>query len=249
MARQLLWLVFALSAACSPVRAQFAVFGIQEQDVLSMYLYNGQNEATYRKQLEQRCQLRFDQIVEVAELDASKQEKLSLAMQGDINRFYRHVGLVRKKTVGLNIQDQNDMQKAWQEIQPLQERLSKGLLGDDSLFEKVLDSTLSSDQNEAYRTFLAQRSAARNEAIIKATIADLDRHVPMLAKQRDELLAAMTKLGTPKTLPQGYEAYLGYIYLTKLDSATIDQIFDKSQAAAIKKTQKQYEGYKRAVKW
>ncbi len=232
-------------ASAGQVAAQFGA----RQDIIAIYLFNGQDEATFRRQLEARCALRVSQIGEVAQLDEATLEKLSLAIRGDLNRFYRCISIVRENTKGFDIQDQGDMQKAWQEIMPLQQRISKGLLEEDSLFNKVLDSSLSEIQSEAYQQYLSDRQDAKTQAIVKVTIAELDRTIPMLAKQRSALLESLLAKKFPSQIPQGYDAYLGYIMLTKVEKAELQKIFDKPQIAAIEKMQAQYAAYGNAVTW
>lgn len=246
--RLALMLGIVLIGICSSESAQCQIFGIQaQQDAVNMYLFNGQDEATFRPQLEMRSKFRLSRIVEVSHLDQAAAAKLALAVDADLNRFYRCVGQAREKTKGLDLQNQAEMQQAWQEIMPLQQRLSEGLLEEGSLFQKVLEATLSPEQRLAYEEYLAERQRAKNLALLKISIADVERSIPMLAKQRDALLAAAAGIDAPPKLPQGAEPQLGFMLLAKVADEDVKAIFDEAQQKSFKKLQKRYGANQRGI--
>jgi len=232
----------------NPTQTQ-AQFGAR-QDIVSMYLFNGQDEASFRKQLESRCMLRVSQLAEVTQLDEPTLEKINLAVRGDLNRFYRCIATVREATKDYDMQNQEEMQKAWQEIMPLQQRIAAGVLKEEkSLFKKVLESSLSEEQTAAYQEYLAERERAKSLAIVKISLAEMERSIPLLAKQRTALVEKLMSKKFPSQVPQGYEAYVGYIMMTKLENAELEPILDRQQLRAFKKLITQYEAYGNAVKW
>jgi hypothetical protein len=231
-----------------PSRAQ-AQFGAR-QDIVSVYLFNGQDEATFRKQLETRSMLRVAQVAEVAQLDEATLEKLNLAVRGDLNRFYRCIAAVREATKDYDMQNQEEMQKAWQEIMPLQQRIAAGVLEEEgSLFSKVLECSLTEEQTTAYEAYLAERQRAKSLAIVKMTLAEMQSSIPLLAKQRNALVDTLMNKKFPRRVPEGYEAFLGYIMMTKLDDKELESILDRQQVLAFKKLIAQYEAYGNAVTW
>ncbi len=243
-----LWLTCYLCWAfgCVPLHAQ--VFGA-EQDIVSIYLFNGDEESEYKARLERRMQLRLDSLAKVLDLDDDQSEKLQWAMRGDLIRFYHGIDCVRQQTRGLDFQNQADMQKAFVFILPLQQRVNNGLLQEGSLFQKVLDTSLSPEQHELQQQNLRQRQAARHQAIMRMTIAEIDRCIPLLARQRDELLAAMTAIEPPRKVPQGYDAFLGYIVTLKLDESVLSKILDKAQCKAFLELRRNYAAYEQGITW
>jgi len=142
-----------LSIACLVLPATSAsaqVFG-REQDIIAMYLFQGQDEAGFKRSLSSRLNLRLDRIKSLLELDERQSMKIELALKGDLSRFYRAMERVRTKTKGLDMQNQNEMNQAWQLVSPLYTKImGSGILDDKSLFVKVLDGTLTEEQLERY---------------------------------------------------------------------------------------------------
>lgn len=220
-----------------------AQFGNARQpDILSMYLFNGADEATFRKQLENRAQIRVTRIAEVVVLDANQLEKLRLATLGDLSRFYRELEHVRQKTKGLNAQNQNDMQKAWELIAPVQQRVAQGIIGKDSLTESILQRLLNEAQQTKYAEFQQQRRAAQFRSILRMTLADMEKSLPLTEKQRDELI----KLGEGKELPDNafmqpqMAAYLGFVMLARLTDNELANLLDKQQLMTFRKLTERY---------
>lgn len=215
---------------------------MQQPDILAMYLFNGADEATFRRQLENRAQIRVTRIAEVVELDAAQLEKLKLATHGDLSRFYRELDHVRQKTKGLNAQNQQDMQKAWEFISPVQQRVAKGIIGKDSLTERILESLLDDEQQAKYAEFQRQRHAAQFRAILRMTVSDLEKSLPLTEKQRDELI----KLAEGQQLPhhafdqQQAQVDLGYVMLARLRDNEISDLLDKQQLLTFRKLTEQH---------
>ena len=97
--------------------------------------------ATARVQLDSQLKVRLDELVRDCHLNEAQQRKLALAGRGDIKRFFDQVEEVRKKFLAVR-NDQNRLNQVWQEISPLQQQFSTGLFGEQSLFAKVLRTTL-----------------------------------------------------------------------------------------------------------
>ena len=72
-----------------------AQFGAPRQDVLAAYLFNGSDEATFKRRMEQSTEMRVKRMAEVAQLDALQLQKLQFAARGELRRIYR--GLERYK--------------------------------------------------------------------------------------------------------------------------------------------------------
>lgn len=220
-----------------------AQFGVQQPDILSMYLFNGSDEATFRRQLEQRSHVRIARIAEVVGLDEAQRSKLELAAHGDLSRFYRELDHVRQKTKGLNPQNNEDMQKAWEHIMPIQQKATQGIVTDDSLSERILRSLLTDEQKAKYIEFLQERRAAQFHAILRITVADLEKALPLTEKQR----AALIKLVEDKPLPdnvqlrqQGMQAYLGFVMLGRLKDDELKDVLDEQQLKTFRQLTEQY---------
>lgn len=240
----LAWLPLLCVACCMlPWTRCSAQFGFAQQpDLLAMYLFNGNDEATFRKQLEQRTQMRSIRIADVVGLDQAQRDKLQLATHGDLSRFYRELDHVRQKTKGLNPQNNNDVQKAWEHIAPVQQRLSKGLIDEKSLTERILQSLLTAEQQAKYAEFQRARQTAHFQAILRISLADLQKSLPLTEKQRNELI----KLVEGKPLPKGafaqqqLQAYLGLMMLARLSEKELSDVLDEQQIVTFRKLTEQY---------
>lgn len=210
---------------------------LRQPDILAMYLFNGADEATFRRQLEIQSHIRVTRIAEVVGLDPEQLEKLQLATYGDLSRFYRELDHVRQKTKGLNSQNQNDMRKAWEFISPVQQRVSKGIIGEDSLTERILQSLLNDEQRAKYAEFQRQRDAVQFRTILRMTVSDLEKSLPLTEKQRDELIKLVEgkELAKAAVGQQSMQAYLGYIMLARLEDDELGELLDRQQLLTFRK--------------
>lgn len=228
-----------------PVTAQ-----VQRQDVVAMYLFNGQNENTYRSRLEHQSELRVERLSQIVRLSEPQLEKLKWAVQGDLNRFYRDMSLIREQTKDLNLQDQADMQKAWQLVMPLQQRASRGIVtSEDSLLEKVLSSTLSQEQQVQYKAYLQERQLAEFKAILRMTIADMEKTLPLTAQQRTQLIKLVESKDFPRKVDSQYAPFVGFIMLGRLSRLEVQEILDEHQQAVFQQLKEQYKAYENGVTW
>jgi hypothetical protein len=247
------WLVVVTVCHASllvcPAQAQARFIVPDERDIVAIYLFNGQDKAGFRKSIEDRAALQVRQVAAAANVEAEEIEKLELAAQGDVKRFFRKVDELQESTKGLSMQNQNDMQKAWGLIQPLQEQIARGLFDKDSLFQRVLMSSLKPAQQEAYREYLEERKAAEIESLIKISVSEIDRSIPLLAKQRRELVRLLSERPRPKTFPEGYAPYVGFVILARVDRADLATFLDEKQLMAVSELQQMYKAYEGVVEW
>ncbi len=218
----------------------------QPNDILSMYLFNGADEATFRRQLEQSSQIRIDRIAEVVDLDAAQRSKLELASHGDLCRFYRELALLRQKVKGLDPQDHNDFQAAWAHIGPVQQRLSKGIIDENSLSQRILQNLLSDQQQARYQQFQQERKKAQLRALLRISVAELEQVVPLTEKQRTELIklldqSSLAENGTPDRQQQ---AFYGHILLAQVPDEQLEKLLDEQQRLALSKWIAPYKNFR-----
>lgn len=226
------WVLLAmLYMAYAPTIARGQIFGFQpaEQDVVSMYLFNGKDEAGFKRNLETSCQLRVDRVAEVVGLTEDQRSKLELAIRGDLSRVYREMEKVRQKTKGLNMQDQADMQKAWQEISPLYQRFQNGgVIDENSLYENVLASVLDEQQREQFQQYLDGRRQFKMQALAAASLSEMEKQMPLLADQREQLIKLVRQVPVPRKA-NGMHAYVGYAILGRVKRNAVADILDENQ--------------------
>jgi len=219
------------------------------QDVLAMWVFNQVDELTFKKQLDDQAKMVVDRIVKITGIEESQRQKLLLAATGDLSRFYRELETVREKTKDFDIQNQEQMQKAWQIVSPVQQRVSQGILNETSLFEKLLEAVLTVDQRAAYDEYLQKRERALCTAVLLATIADMEKSLPLTVEQRTKLLALLEANPFPKKVQNGVLYNVGWLLLARLDDAEVAKILDAQQQKAFKQLTKQFENQAGGLTW
>ncbi len=238
----LTYIALAIVAFVLPAPSARAQFG--DQSIVNMYIYQGQGRAVYVEQLKSATSSRIEMIERACKIDEAGSRKLRFAAKGDLNRFINLVDELHEETKDLNIQDQADMQKAWQAVQPIYEKAQKkNILDDDSLFQKLLPKLLSGEQREAYERHLRLREKTRREAVIRTTIVEIENSMPMLAEQRKQLFELLSTSKPLQNVPEGYVPFLGYIQLCKLEEEKLTAFLDKQQMKVIEQFRERYRGY------
>ncbi|MEC8554101.1 MAG: hypothetical protein VXZ82_03750 [Planctomycetota bacterium] len=233
-----------LSFACLVFPATIAsaqVFG-RDQDIVAMYLFQGQDEAGFKRSLSSRLNLRLDRIKSLLELSERQSMKIELALKGDLSRFYRAMERVRAKTKGLDMQNQKEMNEAWQLVSPLYTKImGAGILDDKSLFVKVLDGALTEEQLERYDKYLEERRKMLDDAVTRAALVELEKSIPLLSDQRAKVIELLESkpFNENKHLVgvQRWQMALQHATnrLIALDQTKLAEILDESQLAAFRK--------------
>lgn len=214
-----------------------------------MYLFRGADEAQFKRQLEQGIHLRIGRIGEVVALDAEQLSKLQLAAHGDLSRFYSEMGAVREQTKDLDPQKNEDAQKAWNLIMPLQQRIQQGLIGEKSLLERVLASTLTPEQRLKYDQFQREREIASYKAILRVTIADMEKSLPLTSQQRTDLIKLLLSSEFPSSVDRQMLPYVGWAMLSRLKLDDVAEILDEQQLETFTKLKEQQVGIVRMIRW
>ncbi len=212
-----------------PVAAQANNDFNMDESNFDQWVFQGSGDAaTGRARIASQLKLKVDELVRVCQLTDEQKKKLSLAARGDMKRFFDDVEAVRKKFLAVR-KDQNAFQTIWQEIQPLQQKLSAGLFGEASLFGKSLRKTLTDDQQAQYRVVVEERRRFRYRATIDASLITLGNTVTLRAEQHDALLKLLVEETQPPHIFGRYDNYLVLYRLAKLPAKQIKPLFDDRQ--------------------
>lgn len=252
MRRALLQITFAicLAIAFTPNSSAQIFFGAgnQNEDWVAMWAFNGRSEQQVREQLTGQYETKISMLDRLCDLDETQHAKLDRSARADVSRFFREVTKIRKqvKDSGLNPNNNQDMNKMWQIISPLAQKMQQGVFGKDSLFQKVLRGTLNADQNKIYADELKRLQERRFKTITRINVAELEGSMPLIGDQRDKLLAILDK----QTLPdfkenRHFEAYAGYLklLLAKRKDPKLGGFLDKQQMAVIDQYCDRYRGW------
>jgi len=189
-----------------------------------------------------QSRLQMSELQRVCELTPQQQQKLELAARGDIERFLEEVETLRRKFNALK-GDQNAVNQMWQEIQPLQQKQSRGLTGPGSLFTKTVPKTLTAEQAARYEVITEERRRFRYKASVAVALHTIEAGVGLKAEQREKLQQVLDELPPPRAFGQ-YDHYLIMYRLAGLPPEKIQPHLDARQWTALKQQFNQYRDMK-----
>jgi hypothetical protein len=215
----------AARAAPAAAFAKMQVANIDQQ--VDQWVFNRfGGAAPARTKLEAALLLRIDDLDRVCSTSEAQKQKLRLAGQGDIKRFFDRVAELKRKVARV----QNDPnQNIWQDVQPLQGELNAGIFGDESFFAKTVKRTLDRDQAARYEGLLAKRKLVRHRATIEWFVVHVDKALGLTETQRQQLIELLVAVVPP---PDKFG--LGDYWYLMLQSAKVPEekikpIFDAPQ--------------------
>lgn len=243
-----LWLVWGAPPVA--MAYQVAFFGEpQQQSIIDMYLYRGSGEQGFRRRIDGAVEARLAMISDICQIDESRRKKLEFAAKGDLARFYREVDRIAEETKHLDVRNQAEMQEAWQKVSPVYQRSRTCILDENSLLTRLLPKLLSEEQRERYDAYMTRKQERRRKTAVKIAISEIERSMPLTAEQRDALLKLLLEHPLPKKVPEGYEPFLGFIFLCRAEADALSKIFDEKEMTVIQQYRTQYAGYQGAVTW
>ncbi|HEY2759645.1 MAG TPA: hypothetical protein VGI75_02855, partial [Pirellulales bacterium] len=211
------------------------------------WVFNGVgNSSQAFQQIDAQLNLRVEAIDRVCHLTDAQKLKLQLAANTDIKKF-RDLYEQYKQKYQNTRQQQNEVNKVFQAIAPLQQQWQVGLFGDTSVFSKVLKNTLTPDQWFAYELDQAQRDKFIYKAKIRLAIQALQGAVALTDDQRkqfEKLLLDETKPPLKYSQPQ-YDFYLVMLQAAHLPKSELKSIFDDQQQRLLSRIFQQALGMER----
>lgn len=194
-----------------------------------------------KQQVHSRLKLKLDELDRICGLTPAQKEKLQLAARGDMKRFFEQVEVVRVKFLAVQ-NDQNAFGQIWQEIQPLQTKLSSGLFNETSLFFKTIRSTLDAEQVAKYDAVLEERRKFRYKATIEISLTTLEKTVALRSEQHKALAKLLIEETPPPYAFGQYDHYLVMYQLAKLPEAKVKSLVEDHQWAGLKQQLDQHRG-------
>jgi hypothetical protein len=204
------------------IAGRVAVMNINiDQQLFNQY----RNEAGARTHFSNMLKLQLSEIVSLCQPTEEQQQKLMLAAQGDVHRFFTATEALRQKYEGIK-NDQNAWNNVWQELHPLQLKLSGGLFDEQSLFAKTVQSVLTPEQASKYQVVMDERRAFRNKAKCECAVV-FGQSIPLRSDQSDRLLKlVMKEFSTQSNMNNTNQVYMG-IY--RIPQAKLRVILDDFQ--------------------
>lgn len=214
----------------------------QQQDWIQSWLFNGRTETVVRENLQNQAVQKLSLMKDVCNLRDDQLAKLKLAAAGDVNRFFHEVAQARKATSGIDQQDQNAVQAAWNIVSPLTTRLQAGIYDEKSLFSKVMTSTLDDVQVREYKRVIQEQIDRRHHALVLSLVSTLEEKIPFVGEQREKLIALLDAQTVKDAKQQGLESYIGFAKLSKIPDEELAKVFDKDQLKTLVAVRERYAG-------
>jgi len=217
------------AAALDVVVVNQNMFQLTKAQLIQNVFQQQQTVAAAREHAENSLDIQVDFVALIGTLSDEQRAKLQLAGRGDVHRFFDEFDeFLRAAPVGQ--MPQQEWQKVWQKIQPLQMRYMNGLHGRKSLFRKTIPSTLSEDQMHAYQVIETERNRRHYLATVKATLSTVEGKIPLTAKQREQVIAlVMEKTKPPRTWGHSYYRYHVVLYQMSTIKDDLQPVFQENE--------------------
>jgi hypothetical protein len=214
-----------------PQNAQPQIRVIQQQQKLGpehfdQVIFSGTTERGARDKLNSQLIIRVDDIDRVAGLKPDQTQKLRLAGQTDIKRSFDQLDAARRK-FDVDQVDPNKAVQARRNLQPLRRLVSDQVFEKGSLFEKVARTLLTDEQRGPYQRQLQERREFRQRALRETILLTLDRQMPLLSSQRDELRELLSESRPVHSGP--YESQAVWFAASKLPEERYQKILTEKQ--------------------
>jgi hypothetical protein len=231
--------VIVVGVAACAARPSVAQNFVMDENQFNSWLYQGNGGQVLDEDSE--LNLMLEAVDRSSHLTNEQKEKLRLAGQGDYARFKRDVDELRAECVGKSF-DNNEINEIYQKFQPLTQRYQSGLLGDKSLFSKVVRQSMSPEQREEFEAAEAERRKARHAAKVRLFVAILEQSCPLKSDQRDALVDLLLKETRPALRTSEYDWYVVIVQVAKIKDSKLSTILDKAQLKFLKKITRQAGG-------
>lgn len=233
----------AMSIAVLNDRSRDSLLFAQGNDWFDSWALQGKSEREFRKSCENQAELFIDNLKQTVQLTEPQANKIRLAAQGDIHRFFVQVAEARYKTRNMqpNNQQMNEISRI---ISPIQQVAQKGLLSEESLFESTVNQVLDDEQRDLWKKAKEKHIESLYRAILQLQLVQLEHRMPLLAKQREKLIdLTLTRLKGKKVDMQ-YRFYLIEYAMYGIPADTLNSFLDKPQVEFFQKRGAQAMGWK-----
>jgi hypothetical protein len=191
---------------------------------------NRGNRGLSQQSLENRLDMKVDEIARAAAMNEQQRQKLHLAGLGDIRHFADRVDAIKVKHQATEF-SQQEWNAIFQELRPLQVELRRGLFGADSLFDKTLHTILSSDQAERFNRAELDRQLFQHRARVEMTVLRFAKALALRDEQRKRLTEILLVKTRPVSTSGQSDQFLIMAQMTRIPDDELKPLFDDKQWA------------------
>jgi hypothetical protein len=216
---------------------------ITEQQLDSWVFRNDGNAVSARRRLDSQVSLHVEDIDRSCKLTPAQKTKLQLAGRGDIKHLFNEFDVIKRKFKPLNQNQpdfQEEYQRLWQMISPLQIKVQAGLFQRDSLFFKSIHNTLTSEQQASYKALEEERRRYRYRASVEQAVDNIEQTTPLRDDQRQKLIGTLLSETKPPPVSGQYDYYYLAWQMAKIPEDKLKPMFDGVQWKAVDRLRTQY---------
>lgn len=225
---RLVVLLLLILAIKQPVQLRAQDFQVDPSTIDAWIFQRQGGPEQAKKSLAAQIELKIEAVKSIIPLEEKQTQQMKLAGEGDIKRFFDGVTELKRKVSSMEM-NQNAVNEAYQLTVPLQQKLAAGIFNRDSLLQKVLRGTLSSEQLEALEVAEKQRREQILSTLVKGYLANLDRSLPMTAEQLTRLTALLIDETANDKLEGEYGLYVVGYRLSKINDKKLSEILREPQ--------------------
>jgi hypothetical protein len=201
---------------------------------IDAWVYGNHRNQSGEGRLESLLKTKADELARMTGLSEAQKQKLLLAGQGDVRRFVDRVDEIKLKHQSTEF-TQVEWRNVFEEIQPLQIELRKGLFRDDSLFGKTLRKTLTADQIARYEEAQQDRRLFQYRASVEMTVMQLGNALGLRDDQRKRLVQLMLDQTEPPQTFGQQDQYVVLVQMSRLPEESLKPLFDAGQWRALER--------------
>jgi len=183
--------------------------------------------------IETKLNLQLDELNRVCGLSDAQRQKLKIAANFAIKRFFEEADVIRKKMQQGQI-DNFALAQNWREFESLQIKL-KFLFGETSFFSKAVRKTLNPDQIAKYDSIVNERRHFRYRASIEVALTQMEcwswrrGSAPLRAAQHEAIVQLILENTQPPPAFGEYDIYVVMYHLTQLPESKLKPLLEEQQ--------------------
>ena len=193
--------------------------------------------------------LAMDMTERDVNLTQEQKEKLRLAGEGDIARYFAQFDKIRAEfaDVDENADGNDALNRLMRRIQPFRQQAQASIFSTGSLFKAVSDKVLDPDQRTKLRKAEEERLKYYFGAALKTSIAKAERASPLKTAQRNKILAIANEMEPPLANNRRYMKFYA-MYRLAQKKGELKEILNAKQFAAMSTLLQQGDRMERTLK-
>lgn len=230
-----LWLIVSMVALSWDPTTAFAQQdrGMISEREFNQLVFRESDRGLARKQLELKLDRHLWTLDQLCQLTEAQQQKLWLAGQGDIKRFFDRVSVVERQLEMSGAAREELNARRFLPVEQLRREFIADLFDDVSLFQKVVDRTLTPAQVARMERREQEQSDPQFYSAVRSYLLSTTRTLDLSAAQSDALEALLVE-SLPRTgMGTQYKNYLVAYRVSKIPEEQFAEILEEPQLEAL----------------